>query len=133
MESGLLAIVGRVEHKASAGFDRAAKMHRPQIGDGARFDVELREQLAQGQRGQLFVDDEPHCTCFVAVSAEIDDRPGKPRIRHLWHRHQELTCKRFHCALRATSPLPPRGAAPIRLYSDLVASSSTKTPPRRSR
>src|SRR6516225_10129516 len=45
MESGLLSIVGRMEHKTSACFDRASKMHRMQIGDSARFDVELREQL----------------------------------------------------------------------------------------
>src|SRR6516162_5447902 len=73
MESGVLAIVGRVEHKTSACFDRASEMHRTYIGESARYDVELREQLAHGKRAQSLVDDETHRACVVAVRAEIDD------------------------------------------------------------
>lgn len=80
MESGLLAIVGRVEHKTSACFYRASKMHRMQIDDCARFDVELREQLSHRQRAQRLIDNETHRACVGAVGAKINDRPSKPRV-----------------------------------------------------
>src|SRR5215467_10427377 len=35
-ESGLLPIVGRMEHKASARFHRASEMHRTRVSDSAR-------------------------------------------------------------------------------------------------
>jgi len=114
MESRLLAIVGRVEHKTSACFDRASKMHRMQIDDSARFDVELREQLCHGQRAPPLIDDETHGACVVAVGAEINDRPSKPRVQHLWHRHQEMPCERLptdhhfshpKSRLRASTPI----------------------------
>src|SRR6516162_5105643 len=119
MESGLLAIVGRVEHKTSACFDRASKMHRMRIGDSARFDVELREQLSHGQRAQPLIDNQAHRACVVAVGAEINDRPSKPRVQHLWHRHQEIPRERLptdHHLSHLESRLPP-----LRLYTDFVA------------
>src|SRR5207247_5255963 len=85
MQRGLLAIVGSVQHKATCRFNRAAEMHWMRADGTFRLDLELCKQLAHGERAERLVDDEPHRAGIVAVCAEIDDRPRKAGVGHLWH------------------------------------------------
>src|SRR5436305_1977919 len=106
-----------MQHKTASGVDRAPEMYRMPTDGGARLNLELGKQLTHRQRTQQFVDDEAHSSGIAAICAEIDDGPGKSRIGHIWHRHQELARKRIHHFLR------PRIAPPvIRLYVDFVSS-----------
>ena len=45
-----LAVIGGVQHKAAAGLDRTAEMHRARLGERRSARCQLGEQLVHGQR-----------------------------------------------------------------------------------
>jgi hypothetical protein len=49
-----------VQHEALGGLDRSAIMHAQLFGEPMRLDVELLEQLLEGERAEHAVDDDPH-------------------------------------------------------------------------
>jgi hypothetical protein len=78
-----------MQDEAAALLDRAARQHADARRLGPVRDVQLSEQVGEGDLAERAVDDEAQ-RAVLAVRAEVDDRPLEARIAHLGHRDEEL-------------------------------------------
>ena len=77
----LALVVGRMQHQAARGLDRAAEQHRP-LGRRVRhFDAELLVDLAERQVVDLVVDDDAE-RAVVIVLADEDHALLEALVRH---------------------------------------------------
>jgi hypothetical protein len=85
----VLHIVGRMQHEAAAGLDRAAEMHADLLAAAVRADIELLQQFGEGEGADPAIDHQAHRT-GRAVGAHIDHRARETGIAHLRHGDQKL-------------------------------------------
>ncbi len=78
-----------MQDEAAPGLDGTAEMDADVLGDRTDLDVELAQQVREGDRIDQLVDDQPH-RAVRAVRTEIDHRPDEARIGHLRHRDEHL-------------------------------------------
>jgi len=77
-----------MQHEAAARFDRAAGMHADLLRAGPALDIELVEQVGEGELVEELVDDKAHRTFFI-VGTHEDDGAFKALVAHLRHGDQQ--------------------------------------------
>ena len=78
-----------MQHEAAPLFHRPAEMDADLVAALVGADVQLLQQVGEGDRADAPVDDQPH-GAVGAVGAHIDHRAGEARIAHLRHGDQQL-------------------------------------------
>jgi hypothetical protein len=96
-----------VQHEAALRLNRAAVHDRP-LGQATVREVEreLAQHLAERQVARAVDDDAERA--FGVVLADVSDGLVEIRIRHRWHRNQEVILQRLHrrlCSVRVKMPL----------------------------
>ena len=79
-----------MKHKTAAAFDRPAEMHLDRVLTRTGLDIELVQQVREGNAVDQLVHHQPH-RAVLGMGAEIDYRALESRIEHLRHGDEKLT------------------------------------------
>ena len=97
MQGCFVGKIGGMQNKATAAFDRAAKMHLNVLdGVGRARNAKLLKQFGECDAVNHPIDHQPHRTVFI-VRTDIDNTLRKARITHARHCDQQLPTKIFAC------------------------------------
>src|SRR5262245_51114371 len=77
-----------MQHEAAAGLDGAAGMYADRLRAGPALDIELVEQIGEGELVEQLVDDKTHRAFFI-VSTHEDHGAFETLVAHLRHGDQQ--------------------------------------------